>query len=67
MERLFSVFLNSWDINNDFVFVRFLCEVYEKFNLGRFKVRNEGVNGIKGKMIYKKFGKLWGNYYWNIC
>lgn len=55
MERLFSVFLNSWDINNDFVFVRFLCEVYEKFNLGRFKVRNEGVNGIKGKMI---FGKL---------
>lgn len=55
MERLSSVPSNSWDINNDLVLVRFLCEVHEKSNPGRSKVRNEGVNGIKGKMT---FGKL---------
>ena len=41
MERLSSVPSNSWDINNDLVLVHFLCEVHEKSNLGRCKVRNE--------------------------
>ena len=41
MERLSSVPSNGWDINNDLVLVRFLCEVHENSNPGRCKVRNE--------------------------
>ncbi|XP_020623627.1 uncharacterized protein LOC110061133 [Orbicella faveolata] len=37
MERLSSVPSNGWDINNDLVLVRFLCEVHEKSNPGRCK------------------------------
>ena len=41
MERLSSVPSNGWDVNNDLVLVHFLCEVHEKSNPGRCKVRNE--------------------------
>ena len=47
MERLCSVPSNSWGIDNDLVLVRFLCEVHEKSNPGRCKVRNKGVSGVK--------------------
>ena len=47
MERLSSVPSNGWDIDNDLVLVRFLCEFHEKSNAVRCKVRNKGVSGIK--------------------
>ena len=56
MERLSSVPSNSWDINNDFVLVRFLCEAHEKSNPGRCKVRNEGVSELKPYTV-SDFGK----------
>ena len=41
MERLSSLPSSDWDINNDLVLVHYLCEVHEKSNPGRCKVRNE--------------------------
>lgn len=41
MERLSSLPSNGWNVNNDLVLVHFLCEVHEKSNSGRCKVRSE--------------------------